>query len=237
MTDQVDSQHDDDHDHDRVTTSPGVTSAPRAATIDVPAGRSIRAWIVVLVLLTAGLVSDLWSKQAAFAKVGPQPIVLTREAVLSDAYWRPPPGCHREVIPHVLDLRLVLNQGAVFGIGKGQRWFFITFTVTAMLVGFFIFAFRTRASDWLAHVALAAILSGAAGNFYDRVMFAGVRDFLNLFPKVYLPFGWHWPGGSAEIFPWVFNIADMLLLIGIGLLMLRVIFEAPEEAPVEDDAA
>ena len=39
--------------------------------------------------------------------------------------------------------------------------------------------------------------------------FGAVRDFLYMFPRRNLPFNLHWPGGSAEIFPWVFNVADM----------------------------
>jgi lipoprotein signal peptidase len=32
----------------------------------------------------------------------------------------------------------------------------------------------------------------------------------------------HWPGGSDEWFPWVFNVADMELIAGMLLLMLAV---------------
>ena len=44
-----------------------------------------------------------------------------------------------------------------------------------------------------------------------------------MLPGYKLPFGWSWPGGSREIFPWVFNTADVMLLLGIGSLMLHII--------------
>ena len=70
------------------------------------------------------------------------------------------------------------------------------------------------------HIALALILSGALGNLYDRVMFGLVRDMLWLFPGVNLPFGLHWPQGSDQLYPWVFNIADMALLFGLGIILI-----------------
>ena len=72
---------------------------------------------------------------------------------------------------------------------------------------------------WM-HISLALILAGALGNLYDRVMFGMVRDMLWLFPGVKLPFGWHWPGDNDELYPWVFNIADMALLFGLGVILI-----------------
>ena len=67
------------------------------------------------------------------------------------------------------------------------------------------------------------ILSGALGNLYDRFMFAAVRDMFWLFPRVELPFGWHWPnmiGGGKEVYPWIFNLADVYLVLGIPLILI-----------------
>ena len=66
------------------------------------------------------------------------------------------------------------------------------------------------------------ILAGGMGNLYDRIAFSVVRDFLHMFPGGKLPFDWHWPGGSTELFPWVFNVADLLLLVGMTLLLLHI---------------
>ena len=43
-----------------------------------------------------------------------------------------------------------------------------------------------------------------------------------MLPNLNLPFSWRWPGGAPSVFPWVFNVADVLLLIGIGLLMIHI---------------
>jgi lipoprotein signal peptidase len=48
-----------------------------------------------------------------------------------------------------------------------------------------------------------------------------VRDFLHMLPRWNLPFGLAWPGGATEVFPWVFNVADVSLLLGLALLYLH----------------
>ncbi len=123
------------------------------------------------------------------------------------------------VIPFLLSLKLVENRGAVFGIGQGQRLAFVLVGVVAVIVVVIAFL-RSAAHRRSLHLALAMILAGALGNLCDRVMFGMVRDMLWLFPDVKLPFGWTWPGGSDELYPWVFNIADVALLVGLAILML-----------------
>ena len=71
----------------------------------------------------------------------------------------------------------------------------------------------------VAHIAIALIIAGGVGNLYDRVQFGFVRDFLHMLPGWQMPFGWSWPGGNTEVFPWVFNVADVMLLFGMGTLM------------------
>jgi hypothetical protein len=48
-----------------------------------------------------------------------------------------------------------------------------------------------------------------------------------------LPFGLSWPGGGNELWPYVSNLADKWLLVGIGLVLWRVWREekVEEEAP------
>ena len=86
---------------------------------------------------------------------------------------------------------------------------------TIVLVGAF-FATSPATARWT-HVALAMILAGAVGNFYDRMLAkvfvpgidqpitGQVRDFLDF----------------SEIgYPYVFNVADVLLVVGVTMLVL-----------------
>jgi len=114
----------------------------------------------------------------------------------------------------------VLNPGAVFGIGPGRRWLFIGFTLIALGFSLWMFGRLTRARDRVAHVGLGLLISGGLGNLYDRVVFGCVRDFIHPLPGVLLPFGWRLPSGERELWPYVSNVADLLLLVGIGMLLV-----------------
>ena len=125
------------------------------------------------------------------------------------------------VINRVLEFTLVLNPGAVFGIGAGQRWFFVVFTVIAVVIALVLFVKWTHAQDWIAHTGFGLIIAGGLGNLYDRLVFACVRDFIHPLPGMKLPFGIKWPGGNPEVWPYVSNVADAFLIIGIMMLMVH----------------
>lgn len=183
---------------------------------------SPRAWAVLLVVTVVGTLSDLWTKSWAFASVADAPVVIDREAVMAARHglgaMTPPDRMH--VIPGVLDFTLVLNPGAVFGIGAGQRVFFAAFTGVAIGFALWVFARWTTPRDWVAHTGLGLLLAGGLGNLYDRLVFACVRDFIHPLPRVRLPFGLKWPNnGSPEVWPWVSNVADAYLIVGIVLIL------------------
>jgi signal peptidase II len=187
-----------------------------------------RAWCVLIVTALLGLTTDLLSKWASFRWLGDTPVEVTREAVLDaiahgrmpgDTLPRPVPV--RTVIPHVLDLTLVLNPGAVFGLGAGRRLFFVVFTMIALAFALAIFRRWTTPHDTMSHAGLGLIIAGGLGNLYDRLIYGCVRDFLHPLPNVYLPLGWEWPWGGREVWPYVSNLADLWLILGIASLIWR----------------
>jgi signal peptidase II len=108
------------------------------------------------------------------------------------------------------------NAGAAFSILHGQR-FFLTATSAAaffVVILFFLFGSIHRR---VMQIALACILGGIVGNFYDRAFLNGhVRDFIDVLIPV---IRYNWP---------TFNVADSLLCIGVGLL-IAANFTAPTE--------
>jgi len=192
------------------------------ATQEQPAYRSARAWCVLATITIIGLAIDLVSKSMAFAKVADAPVSIDRAAVMaSDSLDLLVPR-HTPIvaIPRLLEFTLVLNPGAVFGVGAGQRWFFVGFTVLALGFAGWIFGAWTKSKDRWAHAAIGLIIAGGIGNLYDRLAFACVRDFIHPLPGLRLPFGLSWPGGSREVWPYVSNVADLYLLVGIGILLI-----------------
>lgn len=198
----------------------GNAPTPPTTRDGLNAGRNPKAWLVLLLVVAFGLITDLGSKWLAFEKIADQPVVVDREEVLrvGPMHIGDLLPAHRPVtvIPNALDLTLVLNPGAVFGIGPGKRWFFITFTVAAMIAGLALFAKGTRGHQYGAHAAIGLLIAGGLGNLYDRLRFGCVRDFLHPLPGVKWPLGI----GKGEVWPYVSNIADLWLIVGIGLLVI-----------------
>jgi signal peptidase II len=107
------------------------------------------------------------------------------------------------------NLTLTYNTGAAFsflaGAGGWQRWFFLGLGI-AVSIALLIWLHRLKPSEkWLA-VALAFILAGAVGNLIDRIWLGKVIDFIELYYD-----RWSFP---------VFNIADIAINIGAGLLII-----------------
>jgi len=116
-----------------------------------------------------------------------------------------------------------VNHGALWGIGgsrKGSANLF--FAGVSLLAAGAILYWGMRGGPsrerWLS-AALGLILGGTVGNFYDRIVFGGVRDFLHVYHR---PWDFDWP---------VFNFADCCLVVGAGLLLVQAVFAAPAKQP------
>jgi signal peptidase II len=160
-----------------------------------------RFFLVTLI----GLAADLWTKYYAFLKL-------------------PYPGSRpHSFIPGWLDFSTTVNHGAVFGSFQGQRMLFLVISVAAIVFLTYLFAHSDRQRFY--QIILGMLLAGVLGNMYDRIRFGHVRDMIHALP------GWKWPGSSTEVFPWIFNVADVLLCTGVGLMLFYSLFLAPRSHP------
>lgn len=116
-------------------------------------------------------------------------------------------GSLHVVIPGVLGLTNLHNNGAAWSILAGQQGFFAILTIVVLVVlGYLLWRYRQR--RWLS-IALSLMTAGAIGNFIDRVLQGYVVDMFQLLPIN---------------FP-VFNVADCCLTIGVLLLIVLVLRE------------
>jgi lipoprotein signal peptidase len=187
--------------------------------------RSPLAWARLLIPATLGLVADLWLKVWSFPDGVPaaNPLVQIPAGRNPVQLYPPTP-----VIPHILGFTTIINHGAVFGIGQGMVAFFLLFSILAMAM--ILWAFLTsRRDQWLVQIALGMITAGALGNLYDRAIHGGVRDMLQFlcfrFRPIHLfgfqfPSGPIFPDGTIDWYPYIFNVADVMLCVGVPLLML-----------------
>jgi signal peptidase II len=119
-------------------------------------------------------------------------------------------GNSLQLIPNVLHLTYVENTGASFGILQNSVVFFIIVTGIVLAAGI-TFMVRTRKTQsFFLKISLSLVIGGAFGNFYDRIVFGFVRDFIDF--------------KLLSFWNWVFNIADAALVIGAILLGIYVLF-------------
>lgn len=102
------------------------------------------------------------------------------------------------LIKNFLNLSLVHNRGAAFGILKNQLFVFVIISLLA--IALILYHLKDKKKSLLSSISLSLILGGAAGNLIDRLRFGFVIDFLDF--RV-------WP---------VFNLADSAITIGVVLL-------------------
>jgi len=198
------------------------TNPPSAATDlgrVISPWRNLKSWCVLVGVTITAILTDLWSKYAAFDHIAGFPIRFTREEAITNLRGIIPIHEPMVVVPNLLEFTLVLNPGAVFGIGAGKRTFFIGVTVAAVFFGLWVFGKWTRKGEHAAHAALGLLLGGGLGNLYDRLFYGCVRDFIHPLPGVKWPFGISTPWGGREVWAYVSNVADLYLLIGIAMLL------------------
>lgn len=193
---------------------------------DIHAWKSPSAVALFLIVAAIGLATDLWSKHAVFSDLIGREDNLARRAdnlraslarndgqELTDRDVLRGLNLHRPLALGIT-LKLSTNPGVVFGLPM-PRWLVQIATVfTVVLIGGFFAASQDR-DRWL-HVAAGLILAGALGNLYDRLFSVvavdgldpirhEVRDFIDFT-------AWH--------YPWVFNVADACLVIGVAMVFI-----------------
>ena len=121
------------------------------------------------------------------------------------------PGNSVSIIDGFLQLVMRTNSGAAFGIFAGKPYFLMVISIVALVLVFGVFLFFSGTSHRVVHVALGLFTAGICGNLYDRIFNGGlVRDFIDVYYRNY-----HWPA---------FNVADSLLCIGVGMLIISTFF-------------
>lgn len=118
------------------------------------------------------------------------------------------------VIPGVFQLQYLENTGAAFGVLQGKMWLFYLLTVMICAVCLF-FYFRVPQGIHFIPMQLTLILlvSGAVGNFIDRISVQYVVDFL-YFCLIDFP---------------IFNVADIYVTAAACMLIVFILFFYSEE--------
>lgn len=132
-----------------------------------------------------------------------------------------------QFIPDWLHFEYTENHGAVFGIGQGQWLLFVIVSVFAIALLTYLFA--TGSKRAFPQIVLGMLLAGVLGNMYDRVRFNYVRDMIHALPGWLNPLRGTFPSWNY-VFPWIFNVADIMLCTGVGLTLIMGLFHRPPES-------
>lgn len=130
-----------------------------------------------------------------------------------------------EIIGSVVQLRLVYNPGAAFGLhlGPWSRWIFLAVAIIAVVV-LARMSRETAAGRWGKQLVLGLIAGGATGNLIDRVRSSrGVVDFLDV-------------GVGLTRWP-TFNVADVAVSCGAVALAVILWREDDERARAASESA
>ena len=101
-----------------------------------------------------------------------------------------------------LNFNLIWNTGIGFGIFSSTNDFIyhlITFIIGIIILFLFYLGFTSKIKR--EKIIFSLIIGGALGNFYDRIIFRAVPDFIDIHYK-----NFHW---------FTFNAADIFISVGI----------------------
>ncbi len=104
-------------------------------------------------------------------------------------------------------LTMVWNRGVSFGLFRADadlvRWLLSAFSIIVAIV---LAVWARKIERPFMAIGLGLVIGGAIGNVIDRIRFGAVADFLDF--------------QRLGFFPWVFNVADSAITIGVVFLLL-----------------
>ena len=111
-----------------------------------------------------------------------------------------------------INFDLVWNTGIGFGLFQSSS--ILLYNSISLLIAFVILflIYLLIISDKLDKISFSLIIGGAIGNFYDRMIFKAVPDFIDLHYK-----NFHW---------FTFNVADILISLGIIIFLIKGLLES-----------
>ena len=138
-------------------------------------------------------------------------------------YWAATDLQARGTIPlweGVFHLTYCENTGAAFSMFSGQRWLLLAVTLV-LLVGLLYALHKNWMQNAFGRTSLRLIISGAIGNMIDRILLGYVVDLFD-FRLINFP---------------IFNVADILLCVGVGMMVIYILFMEPKIEKAKKEAA
>ncbi|EQK43847.1 MULTISPECIES: signal peptidase II [Paraclostridium] len=110
------------------------------------------------------------------------------------------------IIKDIFHLTYVENRGAAFGMFQNNQMIFVVVALAACIFG--LYYLYKKQLNLLGKSAIILIIAGAIGNLIDRVRLGFVVDYFDF----------------RIVWNYVFNVADVFVVIGTILLCIYIIF-------------
>ena len=114
-----------------------------------------------------------------------------------------------------LNFDLVWNTGIGFGLFSQNANIYYQATSFLIFLVIVFLSYLIVKSNLLDKILFSIILGGAFGNFYDRLFYLAVPDFIDIHIN-----NFHW---------FTFNIADIFITVGVILLITKDLFVKKNE--------
>ena len=113
-------------------------------------------------------------------------------------------------ITSYLNLYLIWNKGIAFGLLSFNETLIYNIITSLIFIVIIVIIIITLKSEGLKKYSLMLVLGGSLGNFFDRVYYSAVPDFIDFHVNDF-----HW---------FIFNVADIFITLGIICLIYVEIF-------------
>lgn len=110
------------------------------------------------------------------------------------------------VIPGIFDITHIRNDGAAYNLFSQVPILLIVMPALVMLAGLVYMGYAYHKNNPILMIAISMVIGGGLGNLLDRITKGYVVDFFDI-----------------HIIP-VFNVADIFICVGCGLLFIYLIF-------------
>lgn len=122
----------------------------------------------------------------------------------------------------LFEITYVENPGMAFGLLADRRWIFLTVSIIGIAL-ISVYLFKWSKDRRLTKIGLALIIGGGIGNMIDRTVLGFVVDMLKM-------------SFLGDFFPWVFNIADSCVCVGVGIAILGIVLDIIKEYKTQKEA-
>lgn len=111
------------------------------------------------------------------------------------------------VLGDFFKLTYIENTGAAFSMFRDQKLILIGMPIVAVIIALWYMERHRKKDHFTLPLALSFIIAGGVGNLIDRILAGSVTDMLDI-----------------SFFPPIFNVADIFVCLGSGVLAIFILF-------------